>query len=137
MLGEFVQPGTGHYNYPQEASGPLAAWFQDVAAARLPSGSEATPAGESAGLRALNYTTGWLIDPALMSSGHAAPIKFSAWVAKGRDPSDAYWYVSERVALAICEHMNPLWSKLPQMIGVYQDRQNAQPILVSVSKRCC
>jgi hypothetical protein len=69
LLGEFVQPGTGHYNYAQEGSGPIATFIQEVAAKRLPATWNGT---SKPTLTTLAPSSGYLIDPAQVGTASAS-----------------------------------------------------------------
>src|SRR5207244_546372 len=54
LLSTFVQPGTGHYEYDETQSGPIATFIRQIAQARIPANWSATAVPT---LNAINPTT--------------------------------------------------------------------------------
>ncbi|EDY16765.1 autotransporter-associated beta strand repeat protein [Chthoniobacter flavus Ellin428] len=125
LFGEFVQPGTGHYEYDQSQSGPMATFIRNVAALRIPA---TWPATGFPALNAINVTNGYVVDVTTLGSGNAQPVAYSTWVAAGNDPLRAYWYIDQATAQAVCDTMNAGFSKKAQMITGYQTPSTLAPL---------
>jgi autotransporter-associated beta strand protein len=118
LFGEYVQPGTGHYEYSETQSGPMADFIKSVAQLRIPANWPATAAPV---LTALDPTAGWLVDVTKLGSGNCQPVAYANWIGAGKDPLRAYWYPDQATAQAACDEMNAGFSKRPQMISAYQN----------------
>jgi hypothetical protein len=125
LFGEFVQPGTGHYEYDASQSGPMATFIKNVAALRIPAN---WPAPGYPTLNPISATSGYVVDVTTMGSGNAQPVAYSTWVAAGNDPLRAYWYIDLATAQAVCDTMNAGFSKKSQIITGYQTPSTLAPL---------
>ena len=125
LIGECVQPGTGHYEYCPEQVAPLAAFIKAAASARIP--SNWSPSGYPT-LNTITPTTGYLIDVTTLGSGTAQPVAYNTWTAAGKDPLRAYWYPDLTTAQAVCDTANAGFSKKPQMLSAFQNSSATTPI---------
>lgn len=125
LLSSFIQPGTGHYEYAAEQSGPLGLFIKKAAQYRIP--ANWAPTGYPT-LNAIDPTTGYLVDVTKVGSGHAQPVAYADWVAAGKDPLRAYWYFDREMAQAVCDDENAGFSKLPQMINGFQNATTLAPL---------
>lgn len=125
LLGEYVQPGTGHYEYSETQSGPMADFIRAAAAARIPANWSPTSAPT---LNTIDPTTGYLVDVTTLGSGNCQPVAYASWVSAGKDPLRAYWYPDLTTAQGACDEMNAGFSKKQQMINAYQDSSTLAPL---------
>lgn len=118
LLGEFVQPGTGHYQHSETQVGPIAAFVKAVATTRIPAdwAPSAIPA-----LAPVAASAGWLVDVASFGTGASAPVAYADWIASGKDPLRAYWYPNQATAQAVCDVMNTGFAKKPQLISAFSN----------------
>jgi hypothetical protein len=125
LIGECVQPGTGHYEYVQTQSSPLAAFIKASASVRIPANWPAT------GYPTLNTpdpTTGYVIDVRTMGTGTCQTVSYNSWVSAGNDPLRAYWYPDQTTAQAVCDTANTGFYKQPQMINVFNNATTLAPL---------
>jgi autotransporter-associated beta strand protein len=125
LIGECVQPGTGHYEYVPSQAAPLAAFIQATAAARIPAN---WPATGYPTLNTLDPTAGYVIDVRTLGTGSCAPIAYSQWVAAGNDPLRAYWYPDQTTAQSVCDTANAGFSLRPQMIDCFNNATTLAPL---------
>ncbi len=125
LLSSFIQPGTGHYEYAAEQSGPLALFIEKVAQYRIPAN---WPATGYPTLNTIDPTTGYLVDVTKVGSGNAQPMAYADWVAAGKDPLRAYWYFDQQMAQTVCDAENAGFTKLPQMINGFQNATTLAPL---------
>jgi hypothetical protein len=125
LIGECVQPGTGHYEYAAGESAPLAAFIKASASAVIPAN---WPATSYPTLNTPDPTSGYLIDVRTLGSGVAVPVAYSQWVAAGNDPLRAYWYPDQATAQSVCDTANAGFAKLPQMISVFNNATTLAPL---------
>jgi len=125
LLGELVQPGTGHYNYEETQSAPLAAFIKTTAQVRIPANWPATGVPT---LNALSPTSGYLIDVTKVGSGNCQPVAYATWIAAGKDPLRAFWYPDLATAQAVCDVQNAGFSKRGQLINAFQSAGTIAPI---------
>jgi len=118
LIGECVQPGTGHYEYPPAQSTPIAAFIKAAASAMIPASWAATGYPT---LNTIDPTTGWLVDVRTMGSGNCQPVSYSSWVSAGNDPLRAYWYPDQATAQSVCDTANVGFLKKPQMLNAFQN----------------
>ena len=116
LIGECVQPGTGHYEYAPEQSTPLADFIQAAASEMIP--ANWLPTGFPT-LNTINPSSGWVVDVRTMGSGTCAPVSYSTWVNEGNDPLRAYWYPNQTTAQDVCNTANTGFTKKPQMISAF------------------
>jgi len=124
LIGECVQPGTGHYEYAPEQATPLADFIQAAAAERIPANWQ--PPGYPT-LNSIDPTTGWVVDVRTMGSGTCQAVSYNSWVAAGNDPLRAYWYPDETTAQDVCNTANAGFSKKPQMISAFSNLTGTAP----------
>lgn len=118
LLGECIQPGSGHYEYIPERAAPIGAFIKAAAAARIPANWSPTSYPV---LNNINPSTGWVVDTRYMGSGNCQAMSYPSWVAAGNDPLRAYWYPDQATAQSACDTANAGFSKKPQMISVFQN----------------
>ena len=118
LLAEYVQPGTGHYDYSETQSGPIATFIKRAAQLRIPSNWTTTA---SPVLNTLAASSGYLVDFTTLGSGTAAPVAYADWISAGKDPLRAYWYLDQQTAQAACDAMNAGFSKKPQLISAFSN----------------
>lgn len=125
LLGEYVQPGTGHYQYSESLSGPLAQFIKSSAALRIPAN---WPAGAFPTLNPMPASSGYLVDVTAVGRGDAAPVAYADWVAAGKDPRRAFWYIDQATAQAVCDGMNAGFSRRPHVITAYNNATTLVPL---------
>jgi fibronectin type 3 domain-containing protein/regulation of enolase protein 1 (concanavalin A-like superfamily) len=118
LVSAYVQPGSGHYQYSESQSGPLALFIKKAAQRRIP--ADWSPTGIPT-LNTIDPTTGVLVDVTKSDSGNCAPVAYAAWVAAGKNPVRAYWYLDAELAQAVCDAQNAGFGKRPQMINAFQN----------------
>jgi hypothetical protein len=124
LIGECIQPGTGHYEYAPEQAAPLVDFIQAAAAERIP--ANWSPTGYPA-LNAIDPSTGWVIDVRTMGSGTCQTVSYANWITAGNDPLRAYWYPDQTTAQSVCNTANAGFSKRPQMISAFQSSTATTP----------
>ena len=125
LIGECVQPGTGHYEYAPEQAAPLAQFIRSIAAARIP--ANWSPASQPA-LNTLTPSNGTLIDVTALGTGTAQPVAYNTWVAAGKDPLRAYWYPDLATAQSVCDTANSNFNKEPQVINAFTNSTTIAPL---------
>jgi hypothetical protein len=125
LIGECVQPGTGHYEYAPEQSAPLADFIQAAAAERIPANWSAANGYPT--LNSIDPSTGWVVDTRTMGSGTCEPVSYDSWIGAGNDPLRAYWYPDQTTAQSVCDTANAGFTKRPQMIDAFESSSASTP----------
>ncbi|MDF3058965.1 MAG: hypothetical protein K0R17_3180 [Rariglobus sp.] len=118
LVSEFVQPGTGHYQYSETQSAPIATFIRRAAYHRIPTNWTTTAAPT---LNSLSASSGYLVDVTSLGSGNATPVAYADWIAAGKDPLRAYWFLDQETARAACDVMNTGFAKKPQLISAFSN----------------
>ncbi len=118
LLGELIQPGTGHYQYAESQSAPIATFIKRAAQLRIPAD---WPKTASPTLNIISASSGYLVDVTTAGSGSATPVAYADWVAAGKDPLKAFWYLDQQTAQAACDVMNAGFAKKPQLISAFSN----------------
>lgn len=118
LSGVFVQGGSGHYAYDETQSGPIALFVKKAALARIPANWNASAIPV---LNPLDPASGALVDVTKVGTGQSAAVPYADWIAAGKDPLRAYWYVDLELAQAICNQQNADFNRRPQVITAYQN----------------
>lgn len=125
LLSSLIQPGTGHYDYDETQSGPIALFIKKAAQYRIPAN---WPATGYPTLNTISAASGYLVDVTKVGTGAAQPVAYADWVGAGKDPLRAYWYFDAETAQAVCAVENAGFAKRPQMINAYQNATTLAPL---------
>lgn len=119
LIGEFVDLGSGHFDYTPQSSGPIALFIRKAMQTRVP--AKAGPDG-SVTLRAIDPKSGWLIDPAKLGTPGGQPVPYARFPG---NPQEALWYFDLEMGNAANHSMLDQVGKKPQVLDLIVDGQPA------------
>jgi hypothetical protein len=118
-LGEFVDAGTGHFDWNPDSAKVIGMFFRKAADARIPANA---PLDAPVALKAYPESAGVLVDASTLGTPNFAAYPVSAY--KG-DTKAAYWYIDTEMAAACNKFAAERFAKKPQMIGFVVDGKPA------------
>lgn len=114
-IGEFIDAGSGHFDWNPETVGVIGLFIKKAAAYRIPADA---PLDAPVTLKPYPETAGVLVDPQTLGTSRFAAVPVSQY--KG-DPKAAYWYVDAEMANAVNTYDAQRFAKKPQMIDFVAD----------------
>lgn len=114
-LGEFVDAGTGHFDYNPESAPVIGAFIREAVECRIP---DKAPLDGPVALKPYSETQGVLVAPETLGTASFASYPMSAYKS---DPKAAYWYINAKMAATVNSYMKARFDKKPQMIDFIVD----------------
>ena len=119
LVGEFVDIGSGHFDWTPEAARVIALFIRKAARSRIP---ETVQSGQSVALKPIGPESGWLVDPATLGTDACKPVPYARWSG---DRKHAFWFFDAEMAEAVNSYMAERLRKKPQAIDYLIDGKPA------------
>jgi len=110
LFGDFIDVGSGHFDWHHDAAPVIAMFLRKAAAARLP---DRAPTTGPVQLNAVSEHSGVLVDPATLGTQKFKAVPYDQW--KG-DKHGAFWYFDSEMATSINTYMQTRLEKRPEAI---------------------
>jgi hypothetical protein len=119
LLGEFVDVGTGHFQWNPASAKIIALFIRKAVQYRLP---ENAPPDQPVKLLPISPASGCLVRCDALGTSRFKAVPASQWQG---DPKSAFWYFDSKMATAVHDYMTANLRKKPQMIDF---TDNGKPV---------
>ncbi len=111
LTGEFLDAGTGHFDWCEKSAPLVAMFIRDAAKYRLPVHE---PLNGPIKLKTIDPKTGWVIDITKYGTPDTRAMPYSAFHG---NPAHASWFFNRKLAQAVNNYMVQTLRKKPQMLN--------------------